>query len=237
MSVTELEAQMMSAESDRHAQARLHHDRPPGPPKMSLSTTPNLGRCLVWEEVPLPAALASREPPRDAREVASFPPEAPPPARGLAEQLETLHHEEPGEGIPNAVAPAPAIIFPFTVKHREAILSDQSSESYVKPFLQTAGRQHAGLMTTSDKELIVRIQLNQMAAIGEQSQQKPYQPRRGLGPPDRELDGGTGDFPSAAQVPQELAPELLPPDPFPYADVPGAGLETGPDAASSQSGA
>lgn len=62
-------------------------------------------------------------------------------------------------------------ISPFTDKHREAVLDGTGSLSkqILEPFLQSesSGRQHVGLMTASDKELIVQIQLGQLASIGE----------------------------------------------------------------------
>jgi len=64
-------------------------------------------------------------------------------------------------------------ISPFTDKHREIVLADGNpafSKRMVEPFFQSEGqglRQHVGLMTSSDKELIVRIQLGQLASIGE----------------------------------------------------------------------
>lgn len=60
-------------------------------------------------------------------------------------------------------------LVPFTQKHKDLIMADNASEPTANQFLRKARRQrpHADLMTGSEKELIVRIQLNQMASIGE----------------------------------------------------------------------
>eukprot|EP00931_Biecheleriopsis_adriatica_P064543 TRINITY_DN39306_c0_g1_i1.p1 TRINITY_DN39306_c0_g1~~TRINITY_DN39306_c0_g1_i1.p1 ORF type:complete len:727 (+),score=161.50 TRINITY_DN39306_c0_g1_i1:134-2314(+) len=77
--------------------------------------------------------------------------------------LEELYEDDPVE--------LPTMLAPFTDKHREAILSNDENDPWVKRFTRSHRRQrpHAGLMNASDKELIVRIQLNQMAAVGGQA--------------------------------------------------------------------
>ena len=211
MSVTELEAQMMSAESQR---ANFAQQRARPSPKMGLSTTPTLEQRpdLPFGRIRPPIFPAKQEPPRpfdayglraarEAREAASLPShaEAIAPAAVMQESLEEAEpHDELGAEDEHAelTPSAPAMIFPFTEKHRaarphhgmllllvlrgisscckqyptagiyfnardgkEAVLSDLSSAAFLQPFLQPAGRQHVGLMTSSDKELIVRIQL------------------------------------------------------------------------------
>lgn len=60
-------------------------------------------------------------------------------------------------------------LVPFTKKHKDSIIATNATEPVVNQFLRSARRQrpHPDLMTSSEKELIVRIQLNQMASIGE----------------------------------------------------------------------
>lgn len=190
MSVTELEAQMMSAESQRqgHVRSQHHRERPVRPQAMSLSTTPPMPGLGATPQMPLmygrlrpQLAPESREEPSRPQPPVAVP--APPP---VPEELEPLH-EEPVEEPALPAEPVAPRIFPFTWQHRDAILAGHAEEAHVKPFLQPAGRQHVGLMTTSDKELIVRIQLNQMAAIGEQTGHKLYQHRK---PPEPLLDQG-----------------------------------------------
>ncbi|CAJ1371117.1 unnamed protein product [Effrenium voratum] len=62
-----------------------------------------------------------------------------------------------------------AMIAPFTEAHRRAALAEDHSEPQILQAFQKpeTSKKHVGLMTASDKELIVRIQLNQLAAIGE----------------------------------------------------------------------
>ena len=61
------------------------------------------------------------------------------------------------------------MIAPFTEAHRRAALAEDHSEPQILQAFQKpeTSKKHVGLMTASDKELIVRIQLNQLAAIGE----------------------------------------------------------------------
>lgn len=70
-------------------------------------------------------------------------------------------------GLPSPALPKPPQrIVPFTEHHlRAALQGDQSP--LLEPFRKSQGVQHVGLMTASDKELIVRIQLSQLASIGE----------------------------------------------------------------------
>ncbi|CAE7031204.1 unnamed protein product [Symbiodinium sp. CCMP2456] len=227
MSVTELEAQMMSAESQRQGQVRSQHhrERPVGPQAMSLSTTPPVPGLGTTPQMPLMYSRLRPQLAPESREEPSRPqppvavPAAPPP---VPEELEPLH-EEPVEDPALPPDPAPSRIFPFTRQHRDAIVAGHAEEADVQPFLQPAGRQHIGLMTTSDKELIVRIQLNQMAAIGEQTGHKLYQHRK---PPEPVLDqgflhghpgadvpdGGTGDPMQHARPSRErLLEASLPP--------------------------
>lgn len=67
------------------------------------------------------------------------------------------------------------IISPFTDAHRTLLMKETRS-SALEPFLQIATqlRSHPSFMTSSDKDLIVRIQLSQMAAIGGQSAVQNY---------------------------------------------------------------
>ena len=83
------------------------------------------------------------------------PPPPPPPVTSVPLDEEV---EKPPE--------VPFWIAPFTEKHREAALTDPSNP-VLAPFRKEYQRQHVGLMTSSDKELIVRIQLSQLASIGE----------------------------------------------------------------------
>ena len=74
--------------------------------------------------------------------------------------------EPPGLPVQAVPAPKPQRIVPFTEQHlRAALRGDQSP--LLEPFRKPEGVQHVGLMTASDKELIVRIQLSQLASIGE----------------------------------------------------------------------
>lgn len=226
MSVTELEAQMMSAESQRQGQVRpQHRERPVRPQAMSLSTTPPVPGLGTTPQMPLMYSRLRPQLAPESREEPSRPqppvavPAAPPPVPGEQEPL----HEEPAEDPALPTDPVPSRIFPFTRQHRDAILAGHAEEAHVQPFLQPAGRQHVGLMTTSDKELIVRIQLNQMAAIGEQTGHKLYQHRK---PPEPVLDqgllhgypgaegpdGGTGDPMQHARLPEASLPPTSGPD-------------------------
>jgi len=65
------------------------------------------------------------------------------------------------------------MIAPFTQARCAAIISTDADASAFGCFIRSVDdlRPHKGLMSVSDKELIVRIQLNQMASVGEQAVQ------------------------------------------------------------------
>ena len=154
MSVTQLEAQMLAEQQP-----------PSPPPRQKLSLNPQIPMAqpsrsqrpippVIGPTAPMPPGLAG-------------PPPPPPPARPL--HAEEVYEKKEIEVLEEPELPeAPCRIVPFTERHRQAALKDESNpmlEHFRKS--QADQRQHVGLMTSSDKELIVRIQLGQLAAIGE----------------------------------------------------------------------
>jgi len=85
--------------------------------------------------------------------------------------------QAPAPALPPAhpVTPAASIIAPFTDAHRALITKDPHGPA-LGPFLRAAERLqgHPSLMTSGDKDFIVRIQLSQMAAVGGQSSVQNY---------------------------------------------------------------
>lgn len=175
MSVTELEAQMMADQVPRPpsplASLGLGPPGPPPPMAHKMSRGPGITSTrppglTPRPPGPPPGPPGPPGPPREAAPIPSF--------------LDSLL-VEPDEPAamplsPGAYPETRKWISPFTDKHREAVLDGTGSLSkqILEPFLQSesSGRQHVGLMTASDKELIVRIQLGQLASIGEMEPQR-----------------------------------------------------------------
>lgn len=146
MSVTQLEAQMMAEQAPLPVSQQLI---PPGPPRQKLTLSPQIPR----PQRPTPPMISPTGPMPQG--ITGPPPPPPPPVTSVPLDEEV---EKPPE--------VPFWIAPFTEKHREAALTDPSNP-VLAPFRKEYQRQHVGLMTSSDKELIVRIQLSQLASIGE----------------------------------------------------------------------
>mmetsp|Transcript_9357 Transcript_9357/g.16572 ORF Transcript_9357/g.16572 Transcript_9357/m.16572 type:complete len:716 (+) Transcript_9357:85-2232(+) len=94
------------------------------------------------------------------------------PGGADATQLSLAELVNPEDDEPEVETPG-GFIAPFTDAARQKIVSAKHDDPIVRQFTRAAKQQkpHVGFMASGDKELIVRIQLNQMAAIGELASQ------------------------------------------------------------------
>jgi len=152
LSVAELEAQMLQAAPSRPASELTPQPQPQ--PQQSR-------RLLLGGGAPPPADGAPGA-------QAAARPSGPASAGGTEAAPAASEVEE-------VAATTPAPIAPFTEAHRALLRTDANSSS-VRPFLRELeqSRSHPSFMTSSDKELIVRIQLSQMAAVGGQCPVQNY---------------------------------------------------------------
>jgi len=187
LSVTELEQQMLTSSLTQPASARKPQQAPPlatTVPHTSLKATPraakagsaaiaDLGLAAAWAgtSVPAPAPSASLAPPTGtlptAVKVADSLPGALPEGRLPAAEQPGISSQklEDAQLASTALLPEARPVVPFLQRHRTALIAGADKADAQQFIPPKDPMTHPQIMGASDKELVSRIQLSQLAAL------------------------------------------------------------------------